>query len=67
MSLRQTHIDRIRDGSFDALIVGGGINGAVTAASLAGRGANGGSLPIGPCYGHRGEARAGGRRPGQLS
>ena len=40
MSLRQTHIERIRDGSFDALVVGGGINGAVTAASLAGRGAN---------------------------
>ena len=40
MSLRQTHIDRIRNGSFDTLIVGGGINGAVTAASLAGRGAN---------------------------
>jgi len=40
MSLRQTHIDRIRNGSFDTLVVGGGINGAVTAASLAGRGAN---------------------------
>ena len=40
MALRTTHIDRIRDGSFDTLIVGGGINGAVTAASLAGRGAS---------------------------
>ncbi|WP_051063092.1 glycerol-3-phosphate dehydrogenase/oxidase [Ilumatobacter nonamiensis] len=40
MSLRETHIDRIRDGSFDTLIVGGGINGAVSAASLAGRGAS---------------------------
>jgi len=40
MSLRQTHIERIRNGSFDTLVVGGGINGAVTAASLAGRGAN---------------------------
>lgn len=40
MALRQTHIDRIRDGSFDTLIIGGGINGAVTAASLAGRGAS---------------------------
>ncbi|MGA9276739.1 FAD-dependent oxidoreductase [Ilumatobacter sp.] len=40
MALRSTHIDRIRDGSFDTLIVGGGINGAVTAASLAGRGAS---------------------------
>ena len=40
MSLRSTHIDRMRNGSFDTLIIGGGINGAVTAASLAGRGAN---------------------------
>ncbi len=30
----------MRNGSFDALIIGGGINGAVTAASLAGRGAS---------------------------
>jgi len=40
MALRTTHIDRIRDGSFDTLVVGGGINGAVTAAALAGRGAS---------------------------
>ena len=40
MNLRRTHIERIRGGSFDTLIVGGGINGAVTAASLAGRGAS---------------------------
>ncbi|MFK8024961.1 MAG: FAD-dependent oxidoreductase [Ilumatobacter sp.] len=40
MALRDTHIDRIRDGSFDTLVIGGGINGAVTAASLAGRGAS---------------------------
>ncbi len=40
MALRETHIDRMRDGLFDTLIVGGGINGAVTAASLAGRGAS---------------------------
>lgn len=39
MRLRQTHLARIRDGSFDTLVVGGGINGAVSAASLAGRGA----------------------------
>ena len=30
----------MRDGTFDTLIIGGGINGAVTAASLAGRGAD---------------------------
>jgi len=40
MSLRSTHIDRMRNGTFDTLIIGGGINGAVTAASLAGRGAD---------------------------
>ena len=40
MALRHAHLDRLRDGSFDVLIVGGGINGAVTAASLAGRGAS---------------------------
>ncbi len=40
MRLRATHLDRLRDGSFDTLVIGGGINGAVSAASLAGRGAN---------------------------
>ncbi|MGB5811184.1 MAG: glycerol-3-phosphate dehydrogenase/oxidase [Polyangiales bacterium] len=40
MTLRDTHLGRMRDRSFDTLIIGGGINGAVTAASLAGRGAS---------------------------
>lgn len=40
MSLRQAHIDRMRDATVDVLVVGGGINGAVSAASLAGRGAS---------------------------
>ncbi len=40
MALRDTQISRLRDGLFDVLIVGGGINGAVSAASLAGRGAS---------------------------
>jgi glycerol-3-phosphate dehydrogenase len=40
MSLREASIERLRDGAFDVLIVGGGINGAVAAASLAGRGAS---------------------------
>ena len=40
MALRETHLQRMRGGTFDTLIVGGGINGAVTAASLAGRGAS---------------------------
>ena len=39
MSLRSTNIDKIRGGDFDVLIVGGGINGAVSAAALASRGA----------------------------
>ncbi len=40
MALRATQLGNLRNGSFDVLIVGGGINGAVTAAALAGRGAS---------------------------
>jgi glycerol-3-phosphate dehydrogenase len=40
MALRETQLERLRTSSFDVLVVGGGINGAVTAASLAGRGAS---------------------------
>jgi glycerol-3-phosphate dehydrogenase len=40
MSLRSTSIDRLSGGLFDVLVVGGGINGAVSAAALAGRGAS---------------------------
>ena len=40
MPLRTTSLNRLHDGSFDVLIVGGGINGAVSAAVLAGRGAS---------------------------
>ena len=40
MELRANNVARLRDGDFDVLIVGGGINGAVSAAVLAGRGAN---------------------------
>jgi glycerol-3-phosphate dehydrogenase len=39
VTLRDTFLDQLRDGTFDVFIVGGGINGAVCAASLAGRGA----------------------------
>jgi alpha-glycerophosphate oxidase/glycerol-3-phosphate dehydrogenase len=39
MTLRNTALAKLRDGSFDVLIIGGGINGAVSAAVLAGRGA----------------------------
>ena len=40
MSLRDTNIDKLDDGDFDVLIVGGGINGAVSAAALSARGAS---------------------------
>lgn len=37
-TLRNSNLKKLADQSFDVLIVGGGINGAVAAASLAGRG-----------------------------
>lgn len=37
-ALRDSNIDSLDNGRFDVLIVGGGINGAVSAAALAGRG-----------------------------
>lgn len=37
-SLRQSNIDKLPQQTFDVLIVGGGINGAVSAASLAAKG-----------------------------
>ena len=40
VALRDNNISRLQNGSFDVLIVGGGINGAVSAAVLAGRGAS---------------------------
>ncbi len=40
VSLRNANINRLRDGLFDVLVVGAGINGAVSAAALAGRGAS---------------------------
>jgi glycerol-3-phosphate dehydrogenase len=36
--LRQSNIDKLREQPFDVLIIGGGINGAVSAASLSARG-----------------------------
>lgn len=38
MELRSNNVNRLDGGTFDVLIVGGGINGAVSAAVLAGRG-----------------------------
>ncbi len=40
MTLRDANLRRISDGLFDVLVVGAGINGAVSAAALAGRGAS---------------------------
>ncbi|MEM1112233.1 MAG: glycerol-3-phosphate dehydrogenase/oxidase [Pseudomonadota bacterium] len=37
-TLRKSNIDRLSEQVYDVLVVGGGINGAVSAASLAGRG-----------------------------
>ena len=39
MKLRSTHIDALSSETFDVLVLGGGINGAVATASLAHRGA----------------------------
>ncbi len=39
MGLRETNLDKLSQTEFDVLIVGGGINGAVSAASLAAKGA----------------------------
>jgi len=38
VKLRQSNLEKLRKHDFDVLILGGGINGAVAAASLAGRG-----------------------------
>lgn len=40
MKLRESNIEKLEQGVFDALIVGGGINGAVASASLSGKGAS---------------------------
>ena len=40
MKLRRSNIDRLRDGHFDVLVVGGGINGACSAAALSAKGAS---------------------------
>ncbi|PKG54526.1 MULTISPECIES: glycerol-3-phosphate dehydrogenase/oxidase [Halomonadaceae] len=39
MKLRNRNIEKLPNETFDALIIGGGINGAATAAALAGKGA----------------------------
>ena len=39
MKLRESNIEKLSHGVYDALIIGGGINGAVSAAALSGKGA----------------------------
>jgi len=39
VALREANLDKLDNGDFDVLIVGGGINGAVSAAALSSRGA----------------------------
>ena len=38
VTLRNNNVEKLSESVFDVLIVGGGINGAVSAASLAARG-----------------------------
>ena len=38
LTLRQSNVEKLGEQTYDVLVVGGGINGAVSAASLAGRG-----------------------------
>jgi glycerol-3-phosphate dehydrogenase len=40
MTLRDSNLDKLGGQTFDVLVLGGGINGAVSAAALAGRGAS---------------------------
>ena len=47
MQLRENNITQLERDVFDVLIVGGGINGAVSAASLAAKGARGGLIDRG--------------------
>jgi len=39
MSLRSKNIEQLKNNTFDVVIVGGGINGAVSAAALSAKGA----------------------------
>ncbi|MAR92068.1 MAG: glycerol-3-phosphate dehydrogenase/oxidase [Pseudomonadota bacterium] len=52
MKLRQTNIEKLRKGTFDVLIIGGGINGAVAAAALAGKGVKVALIDKGDFAGH---------------
>ena len=39
MTLRESNIEKLPQGVYDVLFIGGGINGAVSAAALSGKGA----------------------------
>jgi glycerol-3-phosphate dehydrogenase len=39
MQLRDQNVEQLAGGNFDVLVIGGGINGAVSAAALAAKGA----------------------------
>lgn len=47
MSLRESNIGRLQQDVYDVLVVGGGINGAVSAAALAGKGVRTGLIDAG--------------------
>ena len=46
-TLRNSNVEKLREQEFDVLVLGGGINGAVAAASLAGRGVSVGLIDRG--------------------
>ena len=46
MTLRNANLQQLRNETFDVLILGGGINGAVAAASLASKGAKGAKVAL---------------------
>lgn len=47
MGLREQNIERLHDDVFDVLVIGGGINGAASAAALAGKGVKTGLVDAG--------------------
>jgi glycerol-3-phosphate dehydrogenase len=56
MALRDTTLGRLGEDTFDVLVLGGGVNGAVSAASLAARGARVGLIDRGDFAGYTSQA-----------
>lgn len=52
MQIRRRYLERLKSDSFDVLIVGGGINGAVAAAALSAKGVHVGLIDQGDFAGH---------------